>query len=223
MVKMHHPRQSSKSYAGLVLSLLVLAPTCCAQQPFTPQETGIYQAINSFRRDPVAYIRNLEWERTLYRGNLLSPPGHTPIQTEEGVRAVDEAIAVLRRINGPIGIPLELSRGLSQAAAAHVGDTGGRGTVGHTSSDGDNFGSRISRFGTWSGSIGEAIAYGDADPTGIISQMLIDDGVRDRGHRNTLLDPHWRYVGVSCGAHAVYRGMCVMDFAAGFEERAAPQ
>ncbi|HYA18786.1 MAG TPA: CAP domain-containing protein [Bryobacteraceae bacterium] len=202
----------------LAVSLLV---TAASAQQFTLQEIGVVRMLNQFRRDPAAWIRNLGWERSLYRGNLLVPPGHAAIQTREGVRAVDEAIAVLRQTRGPIGIPLELSHGLSQSAAAHVRDTGRRGMVGHESSNGGDFAGRIVHFGNWTGSVGEAITYGDADPTGVISQMLIDDGVPDRGHRGTLLDPRWRYIGVSCGAHAVYRGMCVLDFAVGFEERTA--
>jgi hypothetical protein len=215
----HHLRQSLKPYIRWALLSPFLLAVVYPQQ-LTPQEKGIVEVLNQFRRDPAAWIRNLEWERSLFRGSVLELPGHIPIQTQEGPRAVDEAIAVLRKTRGPIGVPLQFSRGLSQSAAAHVRDTGGRGMVGHESSTGGDFASRISRFGKWTGSVGEAITYGDADPTGVISQMLIDDGVPNRGHRETLLNPDWRYVGVSCGAHAVYGGMCVLDFAVAFEESA---
>ena len=174
--------------------------------------------LNQLRARPAAFVRTLETFRTYYRGSLFIPPGHVPIQTHEGVRAVNETIAALRHLSRPLGT-LTLSRGLSKAAALQTRDSGARGLVGHASSDGENPSDRIARFGHWSRSIGECISYGDADPTGVVAQLLIDDGVRDRGHRETLLDPQWRYVGVSCAAHAVYRGMCVLDFAAGFEER----
>ena len=48
---------------------------------------------------------------------------------------------------------------------------------------------------------------------------LIDDGVANRGHRKSLLDPRWRYVGIACGLHARYRTVCVMDFASSYKAR----
>ena len=39
-------------------------------------------------------------------------------------------------------------------------------------------------------------------------QLLIDDGVEDRGHRRALLDPRFRVVGVATGSHSVFLRMC---------------
>ena len=50
----------------------------------------------------------------------------------------------------------------------------------------------------------------------VITDLLIDDGVTNRGHRHSLLDPRWRYVGIACGVHANYRTVCVMDFASSY-------
>ena len=202
-----------------VFSLLVLL--FCARasgQNYTSQELSVFKILNQLRDDPVGYVGILAAQRRLYRGNLLIHPGQTPIQTEEGVKAVDEAIAALHTAHGALGA-LKLSPGLSRSAAEHVRDSGARGLVGHESAGGGGFSQRVSRFGAWSGSVGENITYGDADPTGVVSQMLIDDGVRDRGHRRNLLNPKWRYAGISCGAHSVYRGMCVVDFAVGFQDK----
>jgi uncharacterized protein YkwD len=203
--------------ASLVTAMLLLAGSSARAQQFTAQEKGIFNALNELRLRPPAFVRTLQTFRSYYHGNLFIPPGHTPIETREGVKPVDETMAVLRRLPHPLG-RLTLSRGLSKAAALQVRDTGAKGLVGHAGSDGGPA-ERIDRFGRWSGSIGECISYGDADPTGVVAQLLVDDGVPDRGHRTTLLDGAWRYVGISCGAHAVYRGMCVIDFAVAFEER----
>ena len=48
--------------------------------------------------------------------------------------------------------------------------------------------------------------------------QLVDYGVEDRGHRQNLLNPAWRYVGIACGPHTVYGTMCVMDFAASYRD-----
>jgi uncharacterized protein YkwD len=200
-----------------IAAIFLFAGSAGAQQ-LTQQEMGVFDALNRLRRDPAGFIRTLEAQRSFYRGNFFSPPGQVPIRTTEGVKAVDEAIGALRALRHPLSA-LSLSRGLARAAAQHVRDTGGSGMLGHNSPDGGSFAQRISRFGQWSGSVAESITYGDADPTGVISQLVVDDGVRDRGHRATLLDPQWSYTGISCGAHAVYRGMCVLDFAVSFEEK----
>jgi uncharacterized protein YkwD len=204
--------------ASVTAAILVLVGGSGRAQEFTHQEIGVFSAVNQLRARPSAFVRTLEAFRSLYQGNLFIPPGHVPIQTHEGVKAVDETIGALRPLSNPLE-RLTLSRGLSNAAALHVRETGARGLVGHAGPDGNNAADRIARFGHWSRSIGECISYGDADPTGVVAQLLIDDGVRDRGHRVILLDPQWRYVGVSCGAHAVYSGMCVLDFAVAFTER----
>jgi uncharacterized protein YkwD len=65
----------------------------------------------------------------------------------------------------------------------------------------------------------ENIAYGENPAREVVLQLLIDDGVYDRGHRNNLLDPQWTVAGVACGPHRDYRQICVMDYAAGYAER----
>ena len=50
-------------------------------------------------------------------------------------------------------------------------------------------------------------------------ELLIDDGVKGRGHRLNLLNPTSRFLGVGCGPHALHGTMCVLDFAIEFSER----
>jgi uncharacterized protein YkwD len=176
-------------------------------------ELEVFKALTRLRADPGAYAKSLEEQRQYYRGIFFERPGRTPIETQEGVRALNEAIAALRPLRGSIG-EVALSRGMTRAAREHVTDTGSRGSVGH-----GDFAQRISRFGTWSGGIAENISYGEDEPGEVISQLLIDDGVRDRGHRRNLLDPRWRYVGIACGAHARYGRMCVLDFAVAYHDK----
>jgi uncharacterized protein YkwD len=50
----------------------------------------------------------------------------------------------------------------------------------------------------------------------IVISLLVDDGVPSRGHRRNLLDKAFKFIGLSLGAHPVYRHMCVMDFAGSY-------
>ncbi|HYD52508.1 MAG TPA: CAP domain-containing protein, partial [Gemmatimonadaceae bacterium] len=85
--------------------------------------------------------------------------------------------------------------------------------------DGSSPSVRVNRYGRWDGRLTESIAYGPATPEDVVIDLLVDDGVRDRGHRRNLLDPGVRIAGIACGPHRTYRMMCVIDLAAGYLER----
>ena len=92
------------------------------------------------------------------------------------------------------------------------------GEVGHTGTDGSDPWERLRRYGAIRGSAAENISYGGATGRDVVLQLLIDDGVRDRGHRDNMFDPLFHVVGVSCGPHAEYEVMCVLVYAQGFDE-----
>jgi uncharacterized protein YkwD len=203
--------------AGAIAGIALLALSVAAAQIPPRVEHGILEGLNQLRENPAAYADVLKQERRWYQGRLLQIPNQTGILTNEGVRALDEAIAALESVRRNVG-RVVLSGGLSNAAADQVRDTGRRGLTGHKGADGSEFDRRIDRYGEWSGEIGENIAYGPDKPRDIIIQQLVDDGVGDRGHRKNLLNPAWRYVGIACGPHTRYGTMCVMDFATNYRD-----
>jgi uncharacterized protein YkwD len=198
---------------GFVLGIFFGAPIIASAQNLSPLEPGILKALNEFRENPASYVAVLKQQRQYYNGDLLEIPGRPDILTREGVRPLDEAIVALQSLHASLG-RVALSAGLSRAAADHVADTGQRGLISH-----GEFGKRIVRYGTWSGVIGENISYGARQAREFIVDLLIDDGVANRGHRRSLLDPRWRHVGIACGFHARYGTMCVMDLASNFQDR----
>lgn len=204
--------------AGLVFAIAFAALATGAAQALSPLETGLLRTLNRLRDNPAGYIPVLRQERQYYQGKIVEVPGQPDLITQEGVRPLDEAIRALQAIRSPRG-RLTLSVGLSRAAAEHVRDMGRIGLLGHDGSDGSHFAVRLDRYGTWSGEIGEAIGYGPNNARDMITDLLIDDGVPDRGHRKNLLDPTWHYVGIACGPHARYGTMCVIDFAVNYRDR----
>lgn len=179
-----------------------------AAVPAPSVESAVLAELNRARTDPAAFARTLRDTRGQYRGNLLAPPGaDVTYLTQEGVVPVDEAIAFVdgeapRAALAPATV-------LSAAAADHQAEQRGDGTVGHAGSDGSTPADRVRRRG---GDIyvGELITYGSTDPAAIVRQLVVDDGVADRGHRRLLFDASLRYAGVACGSHPVYRYMCVV-------------
>lgn len=172
-------------------------------------EDQVLDRINLLRQNPAAYAQRLSQLRPYFRGNTLYLPGQERgLLTREGVDAVEEVIAYLE---GQTPLP-PLSRGelLDLAAREHAVVQGALGTRGHFSPDGASPGDRVQRRGGGR-LVGEDISYGYADADEVVRQLVIDDGVPDRGHRDLLFNRELRYAGVGCGSHSAYGHMCVID------------
>lgn len=180
-------------------------------------EKGIVRETNLARTDPKGYARKVEKYLTYYRGSLLYLPGKIPIRTREGAGAVREAIRFLKR-QSPVGA-LQPSKGMCLAARDHVRDTGPKGKTGHYGSDRSSPFDRLRRYGKILRTAGENIGYGLDRPEWMVIQLIVDDGVRSRGHRKNLFKKRYRYIGVAYGPHRVYRTMNVSVYAAGFIEK----
>jgi hypothetical protein len=176
----------------------------------------IHTETNLLRRDPPAYARHLERLLPRFEGKLLRRPGRPLLRTDEGPAAVREAIAALKARRA---VPqLRWSPGLAAAAADHVRDQGPTGGLEHRGTDQSDPTRRASRYGRWIRGLAENIAYGENPAREVVIQLLIDDGVPDRGHRNNMLDGDWSTEGIACGPHRRYGQMCVMDFAVRYAE-----
>jgi uncharacterized protein YkwD len=171
--------------------------------------------LNLARTSPETYQRVLQEHRIKFRGNhFLLADNVTLMQTMEGVAAVDEAI---RFLSTQKKIPeLTWSQGLACAAAQLVSEQSLSGETGHLGTNTGDMQKRIERHGKWIGTIGENIGYGPSDPRLSVIQLIVDDGVRDRGHRTNIYNENFKTVGISCGSHPKYDSMSVMDFAGGF-------
>ena len=169
----------------------------------------VLEEMNRLRTDPQGYIAVLEAYRAQFDGDLVIRPGRIRIRTYEGVAAVDEAIRFLRT-QAPVA-PLTPDHTLALAAGDHVHDQGTNGIVGHYSSDGWDFGVRVSRRGGEPYG-GENISYGYDTAREVIIQLLVDDNIADRGHRVNLFRDGFVRAGVGCGPHRTFAYMCVIDY-----------
>ncbi len=140
------------------------------------------------------------------------------VRLREGGRSLDEAIAFLRRAS-PLQ-PLSFSEAMASGAMRHVEDQGSAGTFGHKGSDHSSPWDRMAGVGKWTGAAGENISYGYSDAQRIVATLIVDDGVRGRGHRKNIFNRSFGVAGIACGAHARFGRMCVIDFAGGFVENA---
>jgi uncharacterized protein YkwD len=172
---------------------------------------------NLARTQPHLYANYLRQMRAYFQGKVFTLPGSgSMVMTTEGVAALDEAIKYLSR-QSPLP-PLSWSRGLAEAAADLVLDEGRTGEIGHSGRSSGDMRHRIERHGSWSRRIAENIGYGPTTARLMVIELIIDDGVPERGHRKAIFNPALRVAGAACGAHPLYQNMCVMDFAYGFSK-----
>jgi len=182
-------------------------------------EAQIVNALNWVRTQPSEAADVLRTRLEHYKGREYFPPGKSGscIVTKEGPTVVDEAIAVLLSLNalGSLGESSEL--GLALAGEDHIADIGQTGTASHSSSDGTSSGARAQRYGSFR-NFGECLWYGsDAhDARSIVLDLIIDDGVPSRGHRNGILNPVYDAVGVAYGRHTTFGMMAALEFACGW-------
>lgn len=189
----------------------VLAPV---PEKATAFERAVVQEMSDARVQPRAYARHLREFRLYFDGTLWNRPGRVPLQTEEGLAALDEAIAFLESVR-PVG-PLRFNEGLALAARRHARDIGPRGALEHVGADGSRLSDRLNRLGTWQGVIAENIGTYEKVPREAVIQLLVDDGVASRGHRKNLFNPNLHQAGAGSAPHRDYQVVTVIDFADGF-------
>jgi uncharacterized protein YkwD len=178
----------------------------------TAEERAVVQEIAKIRKFPREYAKYLRSLGTRFEGTLWRLGDHIPIRTNEGRAAVDEAAAFLEQVT-PITTPMAFSEGLHCAALSHVLDQGPSGETGHVGVNGSTMRQRILAFGKHERLIGEVINYGRETPRMTVIQLVIDDGVPDRGHRHNLFNPEFQVGGAGIGYHKDYGEMTVVDLA----------
>jgi uncharacterized protein YkwD len=203
------------AYSLFAPLLFAVDPSSSAIGPDHLTAAAIIHEMNLARQNPALYATFVEQTRQNYSGDVCLMPGNVRLRTHEGVRALDDAIQFLRRAKPQP--PLALSPGLCLAAADHSREQAG-GAMGHYGSHGSNPRNRISRYGVLGQGWAENIAYGRHTAREIVLALIVDDGVRGRGHRKNIFNPTYNVAGAAYGPHARFGSVCSIDFASGYTE-----
>ena len=163
--------------------------------------------VNLARTSPEGYANILEqYYKTLGNDRIQRSKGHT-LRMIEGRPAVKEAITFLRSAKT---LPaLNLNSCLSQSAQDHVSGTGPAGQTGHRGRDGSDPSERATRRLGYQAHCGENISYGRDSAREHVIALIVDDGVKSRGHRANIFSESYRSIGIGIGSHARYRNMTV--------------
>ena len=220
-------RARAIAVAVLLWGMLPLAAAPPPDSFHSRLEGEVLAEINRARTDPRGYAASLGRLRESFRDRFSYVDDGVNYLTQEGIDAVDEAIAFLQEACAVP--PLAGSRGLALAARDLVLDQALRGGTGHMASDGSDPLRRLERyirlapsqFLTQAGrvAVSEVIAYGRDRARAIVAILIVDDGVPGRGHRLAVFDPRFRHAGVAYGPHPLYGWACVVDLAGAFQEK----
>ena len=202
------PPQRSKPAKVVVTQLDLLG---------SPQEKEILAEINLARTNPAQYLRYLEEFKPSYHGNQVKFSDGSTLITNEGVDALEEAIGFVRSLK-PLP-PLQLRQGLILGARDHLNDMIKTGQNGHRGSDGSMTEDRLSRYGRWSVSVGEDIVYRSRKAREDVIALIIDDGVKSRGHRKNIFKSDFQVIGLALSPPSKAPTMCVITFAGGFADK----
>ena len=175
-------------------------------------KSDLYISHNKLRNNPESFIPILERDMKYLIGNILSRPDETPILTNEGRDAYEEAIMFLR--NQESCHSLNNSIYLELAADQHAKDCGINGQSSHLSSDGKSLSERIEAHCEWSEFIGENIDFSSISAEQVLISLLIDDGLPDRPHRKNLFSQKYRHYGIGVSHHKTHQSVCVLIYAA---------
>lgn len=191
--------------------------TKTSQDSYNQQLTKeILAELNRVRTNPKQYADAvLKPMLAKFNGNIYD----SKLRTNEGVAPVKECIDELQKLSS---LPkLTLAKGLCMSAQWLADDQARTGCMGHYGSDGSTPSQRMNKYGKWQATSGENCAYGSKTAVEIVAQLLIDDGVSDRGHRKNILKSDFKVVGIGFSGkqNAKYGFVSVMDFAGGYIDK----
>ncbi len=156
-----------------------------ANPTLTALEPEILSEINRVRTNPQGYAQWLEQQRQYYDGIWLRLPGEKPIRTNRGLKALEEAIAVLKK-QPPLS-PLDISKQTKAKATTKL----------------DNFATANNI---------QNISYGRVTPQGIVMSIVVDELFPDRRRRKSLLSSNAEDTGVVCKPDPRYAKVCAIAY-----------
>jgi uncharacterized protein YkwD len=104
---------------------------------------------------------------------------------------------------------------LAKACKEHVEDTGPKGLLSHEGSNGSTVKDRIQKYGKIINCYGENLSFHCDEAHEVLQQLIVDDGVLERGHRENIFNKEFKVFGCYSGPHRDYECMTCMDFAGG--------
>ena len=184
--------QNNKIYKGWDVSVIATANTAIDSEFLSEDEKKVILISNLARADGPLFAETLLKEYLILKG-------------KKGNKYIKSLYKDLKRVhNLPMLVP---RKDLYNVARDHATKSGKKGYEGHK-----GFKTRYTPVLERYMEVGENIYYGRYTPDEIVLQLLIDEGIKDLGHRANLLNPKYNSIGVSIKPHKSYEYNCVQSF-----------
>lgn len=161
-------------------------------QEATTHEREILRVINNVRANPQAFLED-----------VVKP--YIKLHDLNSSRYARSLVRELRD-QSPVA-PLEIDSSLQEMAKSFAVRSGRRGQYGH-----NEYNERFDQYGSHLAFDGENIQYGLKDPTAIVLDLLIDEGVPSFGHRKNILSSDFSVIGIGFADHKEINYNTVMAF-----------
>ena len=198
----------------ILIWVWVLTPAIAfAQNPWDAWDAQVVRELNTAGEEE--YL-NEEEKKVILFMNMARHDGPLFARTfldvyvkENQVNNTSYLKSLRKDLNKAEGLmPLRPERDLTAVAQEHALKSGQKGQVGH-----QDFNKRFEPLlGNPYMQVGENCSYGFETAIDIVLSLLIDEGVKDKGHRQNILSEDFNSVGVALRPHKTYRVNCVMDF-----------
>ena len=158
----------------------------------------VISEINFARTKPSEYAAKLERICSTITGHKVKV-GNSIMKLKEGSKIFDEAIQYLLNIGSME--PLELCDGLSESANELLSILIIQEGVDMSDFNLDIYDleHRLDHFGVFFGEFSEIIDYGSFDSEFVVVNFILGDGDDTRNDRHTILNPQFKYCGISSG------------------------
>ena len=165
---------------------------------------------NRIRTNPKAYIPILEKYLENFDDNILTRPDKNEcIETQEGPKAYKEAIEFLKN-QKPIN-EIEFDEEASKVAEEYAKVLSNSGED-ENGEDERRIEERVDKYLEYDYAISECIDFGGSSGIEVIVNLLVDDGVKLRTHRENLFSNKFQYYGVAVVTHPEYDFCTVIDY-----------
>lgn len=165
---------------------------------------------NRIRTNPKAYIPILERYLENFDDYILTRPDKNEcIETQEGPRAYKEAIEFLKN-QKPIN-EIEFDEEASKVAEEYAKILSNSGEE-DNGEDEHHIEERVDKYLEYDYAISENIDFGGSTGVEVIVNLLVDDGVKLRTHRENLFSNKFQYYGVAVVTHPEYDYCTVIDY-----------
>ena len=175
-----------------ILFAIALVSTSCFAQKQQSMEDSIFELVNYVRQEPKRFLT--EVAQPYIKSNELENSSYAKSLTR-----------TLQKQN-PLP-PLSRNKQLMDMAANFAVEAGRKGWTDHVRTD-----ARFKKYAPEIEITGENLQFGSADALSVIMELLIDEGVRNLGHRKNILDPEFSLIGIGFGNHKTFDTIGVIVF-----------